>query len=133
MYLFVVALHIALCGLLVVVILLQPGKGGDLGGGLGGGATAAIFGPQGPTNLLQRATTVVAGLFLVTSITLAWFSSRSQMSNAEVDTELDRLQAERIEKEKAEKEKAAEPAPPEEQAPEEGAAAPPVEGDAPPQ
>ena len=95
MYLFVVAVHILLCVLLVLVIILQPGKGGDMGAAFGGGAATALFGPQGPTNLLQQATTGVAFGFMVTSITLAWFSSRSTLANANVEDELLRLQQER--------------------------------------
>ncbi len=95
MYLFVVAVHVLLCVLLVLVIILQPGKGGDMGAAFGGGAATALFGPQGPTNLLQQATTGVAFGFMVTSITLAWFSSRSTLANANVEDELLRLQQER--------------------------------------
>jgi preprotein translocase subunit SecG len=94
-YLFVVAVHILLCVLLVLVIILQPGKGGDMGAAFGGGAATTLFGPQGPTNLLQQATTGVAFGFMVTSITLAWFSSRSTLANANVEDELLRLQQER--------------------------------------
>lgn len=92
MYLFIVSLHIFLCLMLVLVIILQPGKGGDIASAFGGGAASTIFGPQGPTNLLQRATSVVAVLFMVTSISLAWYSSRATLSNANVDDELLRLQ-----------------------------------------
>lgn len=95
MYLFVVALHILLCTLLVLVIILQPGKGGEMGSAFGGGASTSLFGPQGPTNLLQQATTGVAFMFMVTSITLAWYSSRSMLANANIDDELLRLQEER--------------------------------------
>lgn len=96
MYLFIVSVHVVLCVLLVLVIILQPGKGGDMGSAFGGGGgSAALFGPQGPTNLLQRATTAVAALFMVTSVSLAWYSSRSTLANANVADELIRLQQER--------------------------------------
>ena len=74
---FITVLHLLLCVLLILVILLQPGKGGDVaaafgaGGGGGGGGGNALFGAQGPASLLSRATTVVAVLFMITSITLA--------------------------------------------------------------
>lgn len=77
MILFVTVLHLFLCLLLILVILLQPGKGGDVasafgaGGGGGGGGGANVFGPRGPGSLLARATTGIAVLFMVTSITLA--------------------------------------------------------------
>ena len=94
-YMFVVALHVVLCLFLILIIILQPGKGGDVGaafGGGGGGST--VFGPRGPTGLLQRATTVVAVLFMATSVTLALYSNQGMRSNANVEDELERLQQE---------------------------------------
>ena len=94
MYLFVVALHVVLCLFLILIILLQPGKGGDVGAAFGGGSSSSFFGPRGPTSLLQQATTGVAVMFMVTSITLSLYSDRSTMSDANVDDELRRLQEE---------------------------------------
>lgn len=94
MYPFFVALHVLLCLFLITVVLLQPGKGGDVGAAFGGGGGSTIFGPRGPTNVLQQATTVVAVLFMVTSITLAIYSNRSMRTNANVADELERLQGE---------------------------------------
>jgi len=92
MYLFTVVLHIVLCVFLVLIIILQPGKGGDVGaafGGGGGGST--MFGPRGPTSLLQRATTFVAVAFMGTSLTLAIYSNKSILADSQVDDELRRL------------------------------------------
>jgi preprotein translocase subunit SecG len=108
MFWFFVTLHIFLCVVLILVIILQPGKGGDLASTFGGGAASALFGPQGPTNLLQQVTSVVAMLFLVTSITLAWYSDRSKMANGDVEDALERRLQERAAE--AEKPAAAEPA-----------------------
>jgi|APSaa5957512622_1039677.scaffolds.fasta_scaffold243345_1 preprotein translocase subunit SecG len=91
MYPFIVALHIILCLLMVLIILLQPGKG-DIGAAFGGGGSSTMFGPRGPTNLLQQATTVVAVLFMCTSLTLAYYSSQKVLSNANIEQELQRLQ-----------------------------------------
>jgi preprotein translocase subunit SecG len=97
MYLFVVALHVVLCVFLVLIIILQPGKGGDVGAAFGGGGgSSTVFGPRGPAGLLARATTAVAVLFMVTSISLAWFSSKANLSNANVGDELQRIQEERL-------------------------------------
>jgi preprotein translocase subunit SecG len=74
-YPFFVALHVLLCLFLISVVLLQPGKGGDVGAAFGGGGGSTIFGPRGPTNVLQQATTAVAVLFMVTSFTLAIYST----------------------------------------------------------
>jgi preprotein translocase subunit SecG len=105
---FVVALHVLLCLFLILIILLQPGKGGDVGAAFGGGSSGSMFGPRGPANLLQRATTIVAVMFMGTSITLAYYSSQKMLSNANVDDELLRLQQEQIERVQEEKELPAE-------------------------
>ena len=103
MYLFVVATHVTLAVLLILIIILQPGKGGDVASAFGGGGATTVFGPRGPTNLLQRATTIVAVLFMCTSVTLAYYSNQKILANANVEDELLRLQ--QVEK------KAAPPAP----------------------
>lgn len=70
---FITVLHLLLCVILILVILLQPGKGGDVAAafGAGGGGGNNLFGSAGPASLLSRATTVVAVLFMITSVTLA--------------------------------------------------------------
>lgn len=96
-YPFIVALHIILCVLLVLIIILQPGKGGDIGSAFGGGGAGSAFGPRGPTNVLQQATTAVAVLFMFTSISLAWFSSRDVLAGGSRDDLLEQLAAEQVE------------------------------------
>lgn len=119
MYLFVVALHVTLCLILIGVILLQPGKGSDPGAAFGGGGgSGSMFGPRGPASLLMRATTVVAVMFMVTSITLALYSNRRVMEGGDVDDELERLQ-----------QVDGAPAAPSGAAPEEGGVEVPAEGD----
>jgi len=94
-YLFVVSLHIVLCIFLVLIIILQPGKGGDIGSAFGGGGgTASVFGPRGPTNVLQHATTVVAVLFMGTSLTLALYSNRNMRSGVDVEEGIEQLMEE---------------------------------------
>lgn len=91
MYLFVVSLHVLLCLFLIVVILLQPGKGGDVGSAFGGGGAGSMFGPRGPVSLLSRATTIVAVLFMVTSVTLSIYSNRSRLEDADISGAIERL------------------------------------------
>jgi preprotein translocase subunit SecG len=67
--------HVGVCLFLMLVVLLQQGKGGGMGAAFGGGAAAQVFGGSGAGNLLTRATAVCAGLFMLTSVSLAWFSS----------------------------------------------------------
>lgn len=104
MLLFLTVLHILLCLVLILVILLQPGKGADPGAAFGGGGgSSSIFGPRGPGNVLSRATTVVAFLFMVTSIGLAIYSNEAVREGSDVDEELQRLQQEADEAKQKEK------------------------------
>ena len=70
-YYLVLFLHIAACLFLIGVVLLQQGKSQDLASAFGGGGTQTAFGPRGSANVLSRATTVLAGLFMVTSLALS--------------------------------------------------------------
>ncbi len=85
MLFFITVLHVVLCLLLIVIIILQPGKGSDVASAFGGGGSGTVFGPRGPTSMLSRATTVVAVLFLVTSITLALNSDRQVGSSSSIE------------------------------------------------
>jgi preprotein translocase subunit SecG len=69
-YYAVVVLHIIACLFLIGVVLLQQGKGQDLASAFGGGGTQTAFGPRGSANVLTRATTILAGVFMVTSLAL---------------------------------------------------------------
>ena len=87
---FVVTLHVVLCVLLVLIILMQPGKGGDVSSAFGGGASTQLFGAAGPGNFLTKGTGIIAGLFMITSLTLYWFSTPSlQAGGGSVDTHLE--------------------------------------------
>lgn len=68
-------IHISVCVFLMLVVLLQQGKGGGMGAAFGGGATQQVFGGRGAGNILSRATAVCAGLFMLTSVSLAYLSS----------------------------------------------------------
>jgi preprotein translocase subunit SecG len=73
---FVVVLHLISCLFLIAVVLLQQGKGQDLASAFGGGGTQTAFGPRGSANVLSRATTILAGLFMVTSLALSMLKPR---------------------------------------------------------
>jgi preprotein translocase subunit SecG len=70
-YYAVVALHIIACLFLIGVVLLQQGKNQDLASAFGGGGTQTAFGPRGSANVLSRATTILAGVFMITSLALS--------------------------------------------------------------
>ncbi|MCO8043838.1 preprotein translocase subunit SecG [Acinetobacter bohemicus] len=73
---FVLVVHIILAILMIVLILVQHGKGADAGASFGGGGAATIFGASGSGNFLTRLTAVFTALFFVTSITLAIFAKK---------------------------------------------------------
>jgi preprotein translocase subunit SecG len=76
LYYFVLTLHVIACLFLIAVVLLQQGKGQDLASAFGGGGTQAAFGPRGSATVLSRATTILAGLFMVTSFSLSILKHR---------------------------------------------------------
>ena len=63
---------------LIVLILLQHGKGADAGAAFGSGASATIFGARGSGNFLSRSTTVLAILFFIVCLSLAYISSNRE-------------------------------------------------------
>ena len=71
MQIFVTLLHIVVCVILILVILLQAGKGANMGAAFGG-SSQTVFGSSGPASFLGKMTTVVAILFMITSLTLSY-------------------------------------------------------------
>jgi preprotein translocase subunit SecG len=74
---FLVVLHVMACLVLILVVLLQRGKGSDVGAALGGGGSNTVFGSRGAGNFLTKLTTGSAIVFMVTSLSLAYSGSRS--------------------------------------------------------
>lgn len=70
LYYLLLVLHVIACLFLIAVVLLQQGKNQDLASAFGGGGTQTAFGPRGSANVLSRATTILAGVFMVTSLSL---------------------------------------------------------------
>jgi preprotein translocase subunit SecG len=72
----VLVLHVlaamAVCGF----VLLQHGKGADMGAAFGGGSSGSLFGAAGSANFLSRTTAILATVFFVTSVALTWFGAR---------------------------------------------------------
>ncbi len=71
MYTVLAILHVFLCLFLILVVLLQTGRGSDIGAVFGGGATQALFGGAGPGTFLGKLTAVVAAIFMITSLAMA--------------------------------------------------------------
>lgn len=72
MRILVLALHIAMCISLILTVLLQAGRGANMGAVFGSGSSQTIFGSGGPGTFLGKATTVIATLFMLTSLWLAY-------------------------------------------------------------
>ncbi len=77
-----VTLYVLVCLFLIMVVLLQQGKGADLAGAFGGAGSQTSFGPRTTTNIMHRLTTGSFVLFVVLSMTLAILSGRGRDSSA---------------------------------------------------
>jgi preprotein translocase subunit SecG len=75
-YYLVIALHVIACLFLIGVVLLQQGKNQDLASAFGGGGTQTAFGPRGSANVLTKATTILAGVFMITCLALSMVRPR---------------------------------------------------------
>ena len=80
LYYLVVTLYVLICGLLIITILLQQGKGGDIANAFGGGGSQAVFGARSGATLLTRATSVLAALFVVGALVLTVWGARGPSS-----------------------------------------------------
>jgi preprotein translocase subunit SecG len=74
MYQVIIVIHILLGLSIIGLILMQQGKGADAGAGFGGGASGSVFGAQGAASFLSRTTAIMATLFFITSLGLAWLN-----------------------------------------------------------
>jgi preprotein translocase subunit SecG len=75
--------HGLLCFAIVALVLLQRGKGADAGAGFGAGASGTVFGARGSATFFSKLTAVLATLFFMTSMSLAWFATRPQAAAPE--------------------------------------------------
>ena len=84
----IVQLFSAVC--IIVLVLVQRGKGADAGAGFGAGASGTVFGARGATTALSRATAILAAVFMLTSVTLAYTATRAIKDNGPASV-LDKL------------------------------------------
>ena len=82
MTVFLVIIHVIVCVALIMIVLLQTGKGADIGAAFGGGGSNTLFGTTGASTFLSKATTVAAIIFMVTSLSLAYLSSQRSGSGS---------------------------------------------------
>ncbi len=84
-----IIIHVIVCIALIMIVLLQTGKGADMGAAFGGGSSQTLFGSTGASTFLSKATTGAAIVFMLTSLVLAYISSHpvgsSVMNRVEVE------------------------------------------------
>ena len=85
--------HVIIAVLIVVLILVQKGKGADMGSAFGAGASGTIFGAKGSANFLSRTTAILATIFFITSLALAYLNKGTIKLESSV---LDKIQPETI-------------------------------------
>jgi len=79
-----IVLHVLLALAIIGLVLLQHGKGADMGSGFGGGASGSLFGATGSANFLSRTTAVLATLFFLLSLALAYVATHRTADDASV-------------------------------------------------
>src|SRR3954464_8693470 len=75
-----IVVHVLIAMAIIGLVLLQHGKGADMGSGFGGGASGSLFGATGSANFLSRTTGVLAAIFFVLSLALAYTATRRPAS-----------------------------------------------------
>ncbi len=90
MSILIITIHVVVSLALIMIVLLQTGKGADMGAAFGGGSSQTLFGSSGASTFLSKATTVAAIIFMLTCFTLAYMSthktSKSIMKEEKVPT-----------------------------------------------
>ncbi|MCD6586574.1 MAG: preprotein translocase subunit SecG [Desulfobacteraceae bacterium] len=76
----IITIHVIVCIALILIVLLQTGKGADMGAVFGGAGSQALFGNTGAATFLGKMTTVAAVVFMITSLTLAIISKSGEKS-----------------------------------------------------
>ncbi len=84
MALLLTLIHVIVCIALILIVLLQTGKGADMGAAFGGGSSQTLFGASGASTFLSKATTVAAVIFMLTSLTLAYIYSGPRLGGSSV-------------------------------------------------
>ena len=81
----ILIVHVLVAIGLIGLVLVQQGKGADAGAAFGSGASATVFGSQGSASFLTRTTGILATIFFITSLSLAYFATEKKVSTSVVD------------------------------------------------
>jgi preprotein translocase subunit SecG len=123
-----VVLHVVVALAIIGLVLLQHGKGADMGSGFGGGASGSLFGATGSANFLSRTTAVLAALFFILSLALAYVATRRPAEEGGGVIDVIRKQQQTKPAAEAQKPEAQKPAAAGEKGPAQDAPKPPTEG-----
>ena len=85
MSILLIVIHVFVCLALIMIVLLQTGKGADMGAAFGGGSSQTLFGSTGASTFLSKATTAAAIVFMLTSLILAYMSGDTGMKSVVTD------------------------------------------------
>jgi preprotein translocase subunit SecG len=88
----IIVAHTIVCLFLICIVLLQHGKGADIGASFGG-SSQSLFGAEGPMPLLNKITTLAAIVFMGTSVTLAYLSAHKSSGSVMSDIKVQEQQA----------------------------------------
>ena len=91
----VLVLHVLAAGGIIALVLLQHGKGADMGAAFGSGSAGSLFGSAGAANFLSRSTAVLAAVFFATSLGLTFFGTPSKSGSVvhQLDIPADKIDA----------------------------------------
>jgi preprotein translocase subunit SecG len=77
-------IHVICAALIIGLVLIQRGKGADAGAGFGSGASGTVFGARGAGTALSRATAILAAVFMITSLSLAYTGTRTNQAQSSI-------------------------------------------------
>ena len=92
-----IVIHTIVCLFLICIVLLQHGKGADVGASFGG-SSQSLFGTEGPLPLLNKITTIAAIVFMGTSMTLAYLSAHKSTGSVMSDIKVEQKQQAPVDK-----------------------------------
>ncbi len=87
----ILIIHVLAALSLIGLILLQQGKGADMGAAFGSGASSTVFGSQGSASFLTRSTAILATIFFLTSLTLGYFTNQGVSRKSVTDSVMEKV------------------------------------------
>lgn len=89
MFQIILAIHLVIAFVLIVLVMLQQGKGADAGANFGGGSSQSVFGSGGANTFMLKLTSLIAVLFFITSLSLAYLGAQQAKGYQSVTQKLE--------------------------------------------